>query len=198
MIWRYLEIEYYDEVLAHDFQAKFTFLKWIMNYVISPSDNYSHERMTHKELGKETKRRVFPYTKVHTRKGGWLSAPSTDAGLWTTALLFFLENVLQLEEDRRWTAAKYKVRYFLQQWMPLSYTSHSEFFFLQRPHLASKSLSQPLLLSLKNVSYSLWGSHPRKIDGGEGPGGWGQERWGELFPRREGVWGPLPTASMDA
>ena len=82
--------------------------------------------------------------------------------------------------------------------MPLSSSSHAEFFFLLRPHLASKSLSQPLLPSLKNVSYSLWGSHPRKIDGDEGPGAGDSEgaisekgRWGLAPCRIHGclLWG---------
>lgn len=112
-------------------------------------------------------------------------------------LLFFLENGLQLVWDTRWAAAKENGHYFLQQWMPLSYISDSEFSFLQRPHLASKSLSQPLLPSLKNVSYSLWGSHPRKIDGSERPGGRGQGCRGKLvLATTRGGGGLLPTWRM--
>lgn len=76
--------------------------------------------------------------------------------------------------------------------MPLSYISVFKFFFLQGPHLASKSFSQALLSSLKNVSYSLGSSHPRKIEGLEGPQLWEQGHRGELLLRREGERGLCP------
>lgn len=87
-VWRYLDVEYYDQVMVHNFQAKFTFFKWITNYLIS-SYVYSYERMPCNKPDRETKISVISlYKSLH--KKGWLSAPCTDVWLWTMYSSFLL------------------------------------------------------------------------------------------------------------
>lgn len=61
-----MDVEYYDQVIAHIFQAKLAFLK-ITNHLISPCV-YSYERMPHKEPGRETKIRAFSLHKSPHKK----------------------------------------------------------------------------------------------------------------------------------
>lgn len=49
-----MDAEYYDQVIVHNFQAKFIFFKWITNCIIS-SYIYSYEKMPCKKPGRETK-----------------------------------------------------------------------------------------------------------------------------------------------
>ena len=78
-VWRYLDVEYYDRVTAHNFQANFTFLKWITNHLISPR-LFLWENAT-QGTRQRNKDESFPRTKVCTRKGGCLSTLGTDAWL---------------------------------------------------------------------------------------------------------------------
>lgn len=150
--------------------------------------------MPHREPGKETKIRVFPLHKSLRKKRQWLSTLRTEAWLWSMCPSFLLGEWSPVSPGH-WVSGwltKDSVRDSLQPWVLLSPMGSSAFFL-------SKGSVWPLnpfpnrASPPKNISYSLWGSHPRELDVRAGPGGWGQGHRGECVTAEKGRWRLLPT-----